>query len=360
VTLLAGSRHGSAEPCPEADDGVRRAAFRNAGFAGLGGRSLRRALAQFAPGSDLMHIHTLWNGASIHAGRYARRNGLPYLVTPHGMLHRYCMRSSAWRKRLCWWLVERKNLRHAAGIHFLNRAEQQGSALVSDLGTPAFVVPNGVDLEPFEDVRPNWLRSQHPSLSDRRVMLYLGRLHWIKGLDVQLEALGLLSERLGDLVWVLVGPDAGEWEGLRRRADGMGLVDRVLWLGPMHGRERFDALAAADVVVMTSFYECHSLVVNEALAAGRPLVITESCNFSEVADAGAGLIVERAAPQVARAVAEVLEDPAKAAQMGEAGRRLARDDLDWERAAGRMAQVYERVLGGQPPVPTSARSVRLE
>ena len=309
-------------------------------------RGLKRLLTQQAGQADLVHIHSIWNATSSTAAAAARQMGVPYLIAPRGMLHAHCLRRSRWKKRAYWWLVERASLRHAAGLHFLNKAERDGARLGATAGKPTFVVPNGVDADGLSRLGRGAFRAQHPFLRDRRILLFFGRLHPIKNLPLQMEAFALLAHKMDDLVWVLAGPDDGEWAAIRARSRALGLEDRVLWTGMLAGERRFSALADADVVLMTSHYECHSMTVNEALAIGRPILITHSCNFDEVAEVGAGCAVDSDAEQVAAGIERILGSPALASQMSEAGRRFAGRRLDWPRVARRMLEAYRSLVAG--------------
>ena len=312
-------------------------------------RALKRWLADHVSSYDIVHVHGVWSLTSTVAAQVARKLGVPFVVTPHGMLHEYCLRKSARKKTMYWSFVQRSAFQRAAGVHFLNKAEERGSAWLHGLATPRFTIPNGVDLGSMGTPVPGSFRARHPVLEDRRFMLFFGRLHWIKGLELQLGALAQLAEEFPDLMWMLMGPDAGEWSKIEAMSEDMGVRDRVLWVGMMSGPERFNALADADVILQTSHHECHSMAINEALAIGRPLVITESCNFQEVADNGVGFVVPGHAADVADAVRSILDDQNLAARMGAAGRAYAEEHLQWDKVAGQMIQVYEWLLGREPP-----------
>jgi glycosyltransferase involved in cell wall biosynthesis len=147
-------------------------------------------------------------------------------------------------------------------------------------------------------------------------------------------------------MWVLIGPDDGEWQRLLRAIQGMGLEENVRWLGPIMGPERLAALAEADVVVHTSFYECYSTIVSEALAVGAPMVITDTVHRPEVERAGAGRVVSRDADELASAIEEILQSPERAESMREAGRRFAAQNMTWERAALNLNTAYKELLSG--------------
>jgi glycosyltransferase involved in cell wall biosynthesis len=128
----------------------------------------------------------------------------------------------------------------------------------------------------------------------------------------------------------------------------MGLEGHAQWLGPLMGEERFAALADSDVVVQTSFYECHSMTVGEAMAVGTPLVITDTVNRPEVEHAGAGRIVSRDTGELAAAIEEILRSSEHAELMRSAGRQFAAQHMSWERIADDVNAAYHKIICGSP------------
>jgi glycosyltransferase involved in cell wall biosynthesis len=315
--------------------------------AGLTGAAwkLSRQIAADAARFDLVHIHSLWNVVATLSAAGSRRARLPYVVSPMGMLDHVCLSRRRTLKRLYAALFERRTIEGASLIHFLSDAEAESRRVEWFRFPKHFVAPNGVDLKQ-SDIERGSFRRRFPELKDRPLMLYLGRLHPIKGLDLQLQAVSALVKSNPRLLWVLIGPDDGEWQRLYGAIRRMGLEDNVRWLGPMMGPERLAALAEADVVVQTSFYECHSVAVSEAMAVGAPLVITDTVHRPEVQQVGAGYVVGRNADQLASAVEEIYRSPERAEAMRVAGRSFAARSMTWKSVALNLNAVYRELLGG--------------
>jgi glycosyltransferase involved in cell wall biosynthesis len=304
--------------------------------------------AQIASNSgqfDLVHIHSLWNPVATLAALGARRARLPYVLAPRGMLDDTCLGRRHNLKRLYAALFERRTVEGASLLHFLSESEAESTRIKWFRFPRHFVAPNGIHLTRSAIERGSFSRS-FPKLKDRQLMLYLGRLHPIKGLDLQLKALSKLVRSNPRIMWVLIGPDDGEWPRLQRAIREMGLEENALWVGPMMGQERLAALAEADVVVQTSFYECFSMTVSEALAVGAPLVITDTVHRPEVEREGAGRVVSRDADELASAVEEILRSPERAESMRAAGRSFAARSMTWERVALNLNAVYKELLDG--------------
>jgi glycosyltransferase involved in cell wall biosynthesis len=311
-----------------------------------GARAISKAIKARANEFDLIHIHSLWNLVVTLAASAARRAGLPYIVAPRGMLSEACVRQHRYTLKRAYALTaDRRTVEGAARLHFLN-ADEMRSSLDGWFRYPEhFLARNGIDRSP-DSIQPGSFRARYPELEGRRIMLFLGRLHPIKGLDLQLQALQRLIAKHPDLIWLLVGPDDGEWQRLSSTIQTMGLQPHVKWIGPVMGEPRFSALRDADVLVQTSLYECQSMTVNEGLAVGVPLVVTDSINYGEVETAGAGYVVPRDAAQLANAIDRILQAPDTSKKMREAGRQFAMAELSWTRIAAIVEAAYGDAIAG--------------
>jgi glycosyltransferase involved in cell wall biosynthesis len=158
-----------------------------------------------------------------------------------------------------------------------------------------------------------------------------------------LEAVARLIREVPDVVWVLAGPDGGEGAHLSRRIAETGLGSHVLRTGALSRRESLEALADADVFLLTSRHEAHSVAMNEALALGVPVVLTDTVQFELVSEYGAGYVVPRTAEAVAGALAGILQQPSLAARMKDAARRLTAEHLAWPRVAAATVEAYREI-----------------
>jgi glycosyltransferase involved in cell wall biosynthesis len=311
-----------------------------------GARQINKAIRQRAGDFDLIHVHSLWNFTVTLAAAAARKAKIPYVLAPRGMLSEACLRQHRYAlKRAYAGTFDRETVEGAARLHFLNEDEWRSSQSRWFQNPEHFLAPNGIDLNE-NSVRPGSFREQFPELDGRRIMLFLGRLHPIKGLDLQLEALERLKPKYPDLIWLLVGPDEGEWRRLDSLIKKMGLAANVKWMGPVMGDDRLAALVDADVLLQTSLYECQSMTVNEALAVGVPLVVTDSINYSAVETSGAGFVVKRDAAELAAAIDAILQAPDKREEMRIAGRRFANAELSWSRIGSIVQAAYNEAIQG--------------
>ncbi|HEX7707349.1 MAG TPA: glycosyltransferase [Thermoanaerobaculia bacterium] len=287
--------------------------------------AMRRGLGASLRGYDIVHIHAVYLWPGVAAGGAARRHGVPYVISPRGMLvPGLIAKKSRLLKSLWLRLVERQNFAGAAGVHFTSPLEWE-EAMKVGLPLPSpFVVPNGIELVP----RPFVPREE-------RVLLFLGRINWKKGLEPVIQLLASLpNTRL-----VIAGNDEEELTPrLEELAVRSGVGDRVEFFGPVHGDAKWELMARATLFVLNSDSENFGNVVLEALSMETPVVLSQGVGLAEeVLRAGAGAI---GLEQIAR----LLDSPDVRKRMGRNGRILVESVFSWPRVALAMEDQYSRIV----------------
>jgi glycosyltransferase involved in cell wall biosynthesis len=316
---------------------------KNLGFSPALSRSLRTA------GLDLLHVHGIWMYPSIASLRLCRTTKLPLVISSHGMLDSWARRNSAWKKKIGW-IYEGAHLRRANCLRALCEAEAESMRKLG-LRNPICVIPNGQELPPQTSVvQPcdglGFAR-------DRKVLLFLSRLHPKKGLPNLLGAWANCQKTdLEARDWALVVAGADDWgheRVLRHLVSDLGIEKSVLFVGPLFGDKKARALQEAEASVLPSFSEGLPMTVLEAWAWRLPVLITPQCNLPEGFVEGAAV---RADPTVdsltlgLRTLFRMSDSDRK--QMGERGRRLVEERFTWPRVAEQMVSVYKWLLGAGP------------
>jgi len=213
-----------------------------------------------------------------------------------------------------------------------------------------YVVPPGIDLATFQPLDRAEARRKI-GYDAGRLLLFVGRLERLKGVDVAIKALALLRDREhDDLRLIVLGEDVrdgeeSEKERLKAVATSLGVRDRVDFLGSVAHHELPYFYAAADAVVMPSYSESFGLVALEAQACGRPVVASGVSGLrSVVRDEVSGYLIEGHDPALyAERIGRLLADPELAQQMGLRGRLLAQR-FSWTRTADRLEELFEHVI----------------
>jgi glycosyltransferase involved in cell wall biosynthesis len=324
------------------DSAIRQVAQTIAGF-GLGSLRVMPGLVRAleAGACDIVHTHGLWTWPSIAAETWRRRTGRATIVSPHGMLDPWALANSGWKKQLALATFERAHLSGARCIHALNDSEA-ASIRAAGFVNPLAVIPNGIDM-------PNVLVHRAPtkwSSDGRKVLLFLGRLHPKKGVDRLIQAWARLRSDTPALArsWRLViagWDDGGHLPELLRLSTNLGCGENISFPGPVFGPAKAAAYASADAFVLPSLSEGLPTTVLEAWSYAVPVFATAACNLPEGLAQGAIIQIPAEPEGIGSVLSSALNDHARLAAVGEAGRRLVGKDFAWPRIAKTWRTVYQ-------------------
>jgi len=311
-------------------------------------RALSGILAVEVPKHDIVHIHEIWHYPCYAAYRAASKVRKPYIVTVHGELEPWCLNYKALKKRVYAALIQRRILNRAAAIHAITQEEAKHIRAFG-VNRPIFTIPNGINPEEFSELPPREeIEKFYPELQGKKVVLFLGRIHPKKGLDLLARAFGQVARERKDVHLVIVGPDErGYGSEVKRLLASEGVIEKVTFTGMLTGKEKLAALSRANICVIPSYSEVRTIVALEAMICGLPLIITRQCQFPEVGEARAGIVIDPDSAQLAGAMVELMDDPKLREEMGNNGRRLVMERFTWDKIADQMIGLYQRVLKGE-------------
>lgn len=232
---------------------------------------------------DRVIVNGIWQYLSFAAWRRYAGSAVPYFVFPHGMLDPWFKETfplKHLKKWLYWPWAEYRVLRDAAAVIFTSEEEcllaRKSFWLYS---AREKISPLGVETPPTAsaEVRDKFFE-RYPELRDKRVLLFLGRLHPKKGCDILIDAFAQVAD--DSVALVLAGPDQVGWQAeLQQRAEQLKVSTRVIFPGMLQGEMKRAALAAADAFVLPSHQENFGMAVVECLAAGLPVLISNRINI---------------------------------------------------------------------------------
>lgn len=262
---------------------------------------------------DGVVVHGLWQYCT-RAVHKTMRGRVPYMVFPHGMLDPYFKRAFPLKhlKKWAYWLaVEYWVLRDAERVLFTTKSEEA-------LAKQSFWLHRWKpQVVPFGTVPPGGDPAQQreaffatcPGARDRRFLLFLGRINPKKGCDMLVDAFVNAAAHCPELDLVMAGPDAQNWRGeLEQRVRAAGLDRRVHWPGMLLGDVKWGAFHAAEAFILPSHQENFGIAVAEALACGRPALLSDRVNIAaEIAADGAGLMEPDTPEGTARLIGRWLE-----------------------------------------------------
>jgi glycosyltransferase involved in cell wall biosynthesis len=290
---------------------------------------------------DVVHQHGIWTMQSQVTNIF-RGRGVPTIVAPQGSLEDWSLRRSRWKKRIALTFYERANLSRSC-LQATTAAELESFRRFG-LRNEVAILPNGVESRWLTTpASPARFRERHGLPAGKRIVLFLSRIHPKKGLPLLIEALAGMRESLDGWVVVIAGMDEG---GHRREVEAAaaesGVADLVLFVGEVHGEEKREAYAAADLFVLPTHSDNFAIVVTEALASGVPVLTTHGAPWREIATARAGWWIPVDVASLRAALADAIAlPPASLREMGERGRNLVRERYTWEAVANDAVALYE-------------------
>lgn len=307
--------------------------------------SLSSWLFRHINGYDLVHTNAIFSYPVLPAHWACQIYGVPYIMTPHGMLEPWALAYKAGKKSFYFSLLEKPCLQRASAIQMLASTEAQQVASLG-LKAPLIIVPNAIHQEDFIKLpSPDVFYQEFPVTRNKKLILFLGRIDPKKGLDLLATAFAKVRTQFPESHLVIAGPDnIGFTSTVQNYFTNLRCLDAVTFTGMLSGSLKYAALAAADLYVAPSYSEGFSVSVLEGMAAKLPCIITTGCNFPEAAIAKAAMVVDIDADQIANGLIECLKNHQQAQAMGERARQLILANYTWDKIAEQMQQVYTNII----------------
>lgn len=295
---------------------------------------------------DVVQTCGLYDFLGPVVARYCRRFRVPYLIEPMGMTRP--IDRSLQAKRFWHSFFGSSYLANAA--LFLCTSELERREVIASGIAPERVLirPNGVDLTEFSPLPSRGtFRREFSIPPGDRLILFLSRLIPRKGADLLIDA---FAETCPGGWLVIAGPEGerGYVPSLKRRAAARGVAGRVLFPGPLMHERKLAAYVDCDVFVLPSRYENFANVIVEAIACGRPVIVTDRCGVSEFVAGRAGVVIPYERPALAAALRALFSDPALYARLQSETSRLARE-FDWGLILPMVESWMEQVINKHSP-----------
>lgn len=321
--------------------------------AGLGPRrlgrspSLRRWLTRQcrSRAAALLHNHGMWMMNAVYPASAAAASGVPLVQSVRGAFAPWAMAWGSRWKPLFWRLLQGPAMDQVACFHATAEEEYRDIRRLR-FRQPVAIIPNGVHVPDYHPKRG----------ASPRTLLFLGRIHPNKGLDVLLPAWREVQEAFPRWRLRIVGPDnEGHLTAMQALAAGLGL-QRVNFDGPAYGPAKLQAYREAELFILPSYSENFGMSVAEALAAGTPAIVTNCAPWSGLERESAGWWIDLGVePLVACLKQAMAMDPAELAAMGLRGREWMLRDFGWTDIGRQMSDTYAWLLDRNLPVPPWVR-----
>lgn len=303
---------------------------------------------------DIVHIHEHRQTLAIIASYFARKNNIPYIVQAHGSVLPFFQKEGL--KNLFDKVFGFKILHNASCVFALTEVEKEQYLKMGVDEERIEIVPLGINLEEYENL-PSFgkFRSKFNIAENDKLILFVGRIHEIKGLGLLIDAFNDLINQnyeknsLEDtgghsIKLAIVGPDDGYLTELEDKIKEYSLEENVIITGPLYKEEKQEALVDCDLFVMPSKYESFTTSGLEAMACSKPLVLTKNNHIHDWVDGNVGLACEDNKDSLREAIEKVLFDEELSQIFAENGRKLINEKYNWDIINDQILEIYRKFL----------------
>ena len=294
---------------------------------------------------EIVHIHEHRQTLAIIASHFARKNNIPYIVQAHGSVLPFFQKEGL--KNLFDKVFGFKILHNAACVLALTEVEKEQYLKMGVDEDKIEIVPLGINLEEYENL-PDYgrFRSKFNISDDDKLILFVGRIHEIKGLDLLIDSFNDLIDlnENKNIKLAIVGPDDGYLAELEDKIRAYSLDDNLIVTGPLYKEEKQEALVDCDLFVMPSKYESFTTSGLEAMACSKPLVLTKNNHIHDWVDGNCGLACDDDKDSLRSAIEKLLFDEGLSNTYGENGKRLIKEKYNWDMINKQILEIYEKLL----------------
>ena len=294
---------------------------------------------------EVIHIHEHRQTLAIFVSHFARKNNIPYVVQAHGSVLPFFQKESL--KNLFDKVFGFRILHNASCVFALTEVEKEQYLKMGVDENKIEIVPLGINLEEYENLPQNGrFRSRFNIAEEDKLILFVGRIHEIKGLDLLVDAFNDLIDHNGEvsIKLAIVGPDDGYLSKLEEKINEYSLKENVIITGPLYKEEKQEALVDCDLFVMPSKYESFTTSGLEAMACGKPLVLTKNNHIHDWVDGNVGIACGDDKDSLRKAIETVLFDDDLSAVYGEKGKELIKTKYNWDIINTQILDIYKKCL----------------
>jgi len=269
---------------------------------------------------------------------YCKKNKVPYILTPHGCM--LWLGEPKILNRLYYRLFGAKLLENAYKIIALTSTEKKEFMQLSVPEEKIVIIPNGVTISDYENLPEiGQFRSKYKIGDQEKMVLFLGRVHKIKGIDLLVDAFSDLVKEYPEVKLVIAGRDEGFLTELQQQANKLNLSEKIIFTGPLTEEEKNAAYVDADVYVLPSVHEGFPITVLEAWACGTPVIVTKGCNISDIVENN-GIVVDNNRSQLKTALVMILTDNKLKNFFIRQGLERITTEYNWNRIAEKIEILY--------------------
>lgn len=300
-------------------------------------RVIRKDIKNF----DIIHIHEPRTILAAIICYYARKNNIPYVIQAHGSIMPFFQKVRL--KKIFDTIWGYKILKYAKVVIAGSSAETMQYLEMGVIKNKIEIIPNAVDYSQFENIPKGMFRKKYGIDEKDKIILYLGRINRIKGIDLLINSFKQLNH-VENIKLVLIGPDDGYLSKLKMQMDGVS-GDRIIYTGLVSETTKLEAYADADIYVLPSIKDNFPISVLEALASSTPVIVTNGCLIANIIRK-VGFVVDNDIESLNKAIFELLDNDKLRYSLGKKSRNLIKSKFTYQKIVEQFEELYDKIIRG--------------
>lgn len=291
---------------------------------------------------DIVHLAMNWTIITAITYFYLRCYKLPYVYSAMGWL--VIDGRSMFLKRIYKTLFTKPIIQHANMCIAITKREVSDYESLGVRRENIALIPNGIMIDSFLNFHNDNIFRTRYCIDSRPIILFIGRLNRIKGPDLLIKAFSMIPDDFSNYQLIIAGNDCGFLDELKRITQFHGVDKKTTFLGPIFDKEKISAYHSADIVVIPSRFDTMTIIALEAAISGVPVLLTKQCDFSELQDAGGGLVVEASIDGLSNGLRILLSKGKELKKMGNCGKEYVLKTYDWAHICKRFIKVFKKSI----------------
>jgi glycosyltransferase involved in cell wall biosynthesis len=283
---------------------------------------------------SLIHLQHVWDPYIHVIARAAQKKGIPYIITPRGMLEPWIMNRHSWKKKIAMWLYQRKDIENAAYLHATCDMEKEN---IRKLGfkNPIVVIPNGIEIGNVKQ-KTEWQKVRN--------ILFISRIHPKKGIELLIEAIALLQNKQLKLTIAGEG-DESYIAGLKQLCKEKKVSEQQFeFTGGVYGERKWELYQESDLFVLPTYSENFGIVVAEALATGLPVITTKGAPWQELETKKCGWWIDLDEQNLANTLSIAMQASEEDLEvMGKNGINLIKNNYSIVNVSQKIKNLYQEI-----------------
>jgi glycosyltransferase involved in cell wall biosynthesis len=274
---------------------------------------------------------------------YAKKNNIPYIVQAHGSVMPTFQKT--FLKKLFDKLWGNNILKDASNLIALTETESEQYKLMGIFENKITIVPNGINLLDYQKIpKKGEFRKKYNIKNNEKIILYLGRIHKNKGIELLLDAFSIVLENDEKFRLVIVGPDDGFLDHIKELTKTLNLNKNVLFTGPIYENDKAEVYVDSDIFVTPS-YSGLPITFLESCAYGIPIITTSNGDKLDWINNNVGYVVKYDKYLLSNAILNLISNESLKNKFGYNGKTLVRTNFNWEIITQYIEKIYHEIIG---------------